>query len=252
MKRVVILLSLSVLLAVSCEMREKEPQVSNVNFTTCRQSELRSSSDLSSKVDVEFLNGGVQIKYYHFEVRCDFTTVNVTHTFVNGVLNITQQGDGSARCICYTDVSYTISGISQNHVNVVFINGVQVYCYNEENQSRCDQDVVISQTEYEKAPNNPVSIIEMKIAANCLKIKISSSGCSGNTWIIKLIGQGNYNKSDPPQTSLRLSLENKELCDAVITKDVSFNLEPLIEYFKHHGTNKLYLNVSGKGILFEY
>ena len=130
MKRVVILLSLVVFLAVSCEKNEQEPQVSDVSFTPCQQSELRSSSEVSSKVDVEFTKEGVQIKYYNFEVHCDFTTVNVTHTFVNGVLNITQQGDGNARCICYTDVSYTISGISQSQVNVIFINGVQVYCHN--------------------------------------------------------------------------------------------------------------------------
>jgi hypothetical protein len=77
-------------------------------------------------------NKGVQIMHYYFAVTCDFTTVNVTHTFVNGVLNIIQQGfPNQANCICYTDVSYTIDGISQNEVNVIFINGVQRYCYNE-------------------------------------------------------------------------------------------------------------------------
>ena len=84
---------------------------------------MRSNNEFSDKVDVEFTGKGVQITYYKFEVTCDFTTVNVTHTFVNGVLNIIQQGDGDARCICYTDVSYTISGISKNQVNVIFIAG---------------------------------------------------------------------------------------------------------------------------------
>ena len=133
MKRAVVLLSLGVFLVVSCEKKEQEIQVSNVSFTPCKQSELRSSSELSSEVDVEFTNGGVQIKHYNFGVHCDFTTVNVTHTFVNGVLDITQKCDGNARCMCYTDVSYTISGISQNQVNVIFINGVQVYCHNDDN-----------------------------------------------------------------------------------------------------------------------
>ena len=126
MKRAVILLSLGAFLAVSCEKREQEPQVSDVSFTPCQQSILR-SNNLSDKVDVEFTSNGVQITHYNFAVTCDFTTVNVTHTFVNGVLNITQQGyPNQANCICYTDVSYTINGISQNEVNVIFINGVQV------------------------------------------------------------------------------------------------------------------------------
>ena len=131
MKRVAILLSLGVFLTFSCTEKEQVTQVLNVNFTPCKQSELR-SSELSSNVNVEFSNNGVQILYYNFEVPCDFTTVNVTHTFVNGVLNITQQGDGNARCICHTDVSYTIDGISWNEINVIFINGVQVYCHNDE------------------------------------------------------------------------------------------------------------------------
>ena len=130
MKKVAILLSLGIFLTVSCEKREQEPQVSTVSFTPCQQTKAR--NDVSDRVDVEFTNGGVQITYSNFMVTCDFTTVNVTHTFVNGVLNITQQGSpNQAKCICHTDVSYTINGISQNEVNVIFINGEQVYCYND-------------------------------------------------------------------------------------------------------------------------
>ena len=103
----------------------------NVSFTPCKQNELR-SSELSSKADVEFTDKGVQITYYNFEVTCDFTDVNVSHTFTNGILNITQEGSpNQANCICYTDVSYTIEGISKDEVNVIFINDVQVYCHND-------------------------------------------------------------------------------------------------------------------------
>jgi hypothetical protein len=53
-------------------------------------------------------------------------------------LNITQQGfPNQADCVCYTDVSYTISGISQREVNVIFINGEQVYCYNDNGNDDC-------------------------------------------------------------------------------------------------------------------
>jgi hypothetical protein len=131
MKRIAILLGLAVFLTFSCVEKEQESQVSNVSSTPCQQSNLKSSG-FSDKVDVEFTNESIQITYYNFKVTCDFTTVDVTHTFVNGVLNITQQGSpNQANCICYTDVSYTINGISQDEVNVIFINGVQVYCYNE-------------------------------------------------------------------------------------------------------------------------
>ena len=246
MKRAVILLSLIVFLAVSCENREQETQVSDLSFTPCQQDDLRSSGEVSSKVDVKFTNEKVQIKHYNFEVHCDFTTVSVTHTFVNGVLSIIQQGDGDARCICYTDVSYTISGISQSQVNVIFINGVQVYCHNS--QSNCDKDVIISETEYKTAPNDLVSILDMEISGNCLNIRFAASGCSGNSWVLNLIDAGVVAESYPCQRSLRLSLENKEMCKAYITKEISFNIEDL----QIEGNDKVSLNIAGQQLLYEY
>ena len=147
MKKVVVLISLGVFLTVSCGKREQEAQVSNVSFTPCQQTKA-TKNELADKVDVEFTNKGVQITHYNFAVACDFTTVNVTHTFVNGVLSITQQGTpNQANCICYTDVSYTINGILQNEVNVIFINGEQVYCYNDNEENR-DLDIVKSDIKY--------------------------------------------------------------------------------------------------------
>ena len=127
------LVAVTLFAAVGCNKLNIPPETdNNISFTPCQQTELKSRNEFSDKADVEFTGKGVQITHYKFEVTCDFTTVNVTHTFVNGVLNITQQGfPNQAKCICYTDVSYTIDGVSQNEVNVIFINGEQVYCYNE-------------------------------------------------------------------------------------------------------------------------
>lgn len=344
MKRVTILLGLVMFLASSCEKIEQNPQVSNVSFTTCKGDLLKNNS-IKNNVDVGFTNEGVQITYYNFAVTCDFTTVDVTHTFVNGVLNITQQGfPNQANCKCYTDVSYKIDKIKQNEVNVIFINGEQVYCHNDNvneegyvtfganyhvincistvtvfiddenigtlqqsvdtisecgeegnltkkiavgkhtyrveirggctkdiagtfvisenkcekifidyyqifnSQSNCDQDVIINQAEYENAPNHPVSIEDMQIEDNCLRIKFASSGCSGSTWVVKLIDMGVVAESYPCQRTLRLSLDNKEACLAVIDKEMSFNIEDL----QIHGDNKVLLNISGTWILYEY
>ena len=143
MKRVAILLSLVMLFTVSCVKNELETQqVPDVISTPCKQGILKSSG-FSDNVVVEFTNEGVHITHYNFEVPCDFTTVNVTHTFVNGVLNITQQGfPNQANCICHTDVSYTITGISKNEINVIFINGEQVYCYNENGNNQEKKSLV--------------------------------------------------------------------------------------------------------------
>ena len=141
MKKAAVLLSLAVFFTVSCAKKEQEePQVSTVSFTPCQQVKAK-SNELSDKVDVKFTNEGVKITYYNFEVTCDFTTVNKENTFVNGVLNITQQSyPNQAKCVCYTDVSYTINGISKNEVNVIFINGEQVYCYKENEGNQDDLD----------------------------------------------------------------------------------------------------------------
>ena len=172
MKRVVFLLVLGVFLAVSCENRElEESQVSNVSFTPCQQSNLKSSG-LSDKVDVTFTDNDVQITYSNFEVTCDFTTVNITHTFVNGVLNITQQGTpNQADCICYTDVSYTINGISQDEVNVIFINGVQVYCHNDNDS--------IDFSNIEDLHAQPLRIIQKCIQGKWRVLEVSRWGFLG-------------------------------------------------------------------------
>ena len=145
MKKVALLFILGVFLTDSCTKKEQEVQVPNVSFTPCQQTK-STKSEVSGKVDVEFTKEGVKITYYNFEVTCDFSIVNVTHSFVNGFLNIMQQGSpNQANCICHTDVSYTINGISQNEVNVIFINGEQVYCHNnsgeDEDKEPYDNDM---------------------------------------------------------------------------------------------------------------
>ena len=116
------------LMGTACENKEMKE---GVVCTPCQQNSLRSSK---LSVDVTFTNEGVRITYHDFAVTCDFTTVNVTHTLANGVLTISQQGyPNQADCVCYTDVSYTINGILQHEVNVIFVNGLQVY-YNNDNE----------------------------------------------------------------------------------------------------------------------
>ena len=250
MKKLTILLGLAVFLAVSCEKNQPDSRISNVSFTPCQQDSETKSKSLSDKTDVEFTNDGVKIMCPGFVVACDFTTVNVTHTFENGVLNITQQGyPNQAKCLCYTDVSYTIEGVLQNKVNVIFINGEQVYCHNNgNNQSDCDQDVIISQTEYNNAQSDPVTIIDMNIEGNCLKIKFGASGCSGDNWVVKLIDSEAVAESLPCQRALRLCLGHIGICAAYFENEISFNIESL----QIQGNRSVQLNILGKSILYEY
>lgn len=134
--------------------------------------------------------------------------------------------------------------IAENECKKIFVDYWQIF--NKEND--CDQEVIISEDEYKNAPDSPVSINEMKIVGNCLKIKFSASGCDGNSWVVKLIDMGAVAESNPSQRTLRLSLDNKEMCKALITREISFDIENL----QIEGAKKIQLNILGKSILYEY
>lgn len=118
-------LVLTAAFAVSCENPSVEvvtPQVNNITFEEC--------IDVSNYVpparfSVEFTNEGVNITHYLLQVNCMFNNVLINSTFDNRVLNITEldEPNSIANCICYTNVSYTINGISKNDIDTILING---------------------------------------------------------------------------------------------------------------------------------
>ena len=97
----------------------------------------------------------------------------------------------------------------------------------ENTQYDCEDSVIVSDIEYNSAPDDHVTINNLEITGDCLKINFSSSGCSGETWKIKLIASEIIMLSNPPQRNIRLSLENKELCQAVIGKEIIFDISEL-------------------------
>jgi len=117
------------------------------------------------------------------------------------------------------------------------------------NQNSCDFETIISADQYVNLPNHQLNINSLTISNNCLKINFSSGGCDGNTWKLKLIDSGDIMESNPPQRNLRLSLKNEELCEAYITKELTFEISNL----KVDGS-KVQLNItnSDENILYEY
>ena len=144
---------------------------------------------------------------------------------------------------CTKDITGTFI-ISENQCEKIFIDYLQVF----NNQSGCDQDVIISETEYQNALSESFAIMEMQIEGDCLKIRFGASGCDGSTWAVKLIDSGMVAESYPCQRTLRLTLDNKELCDAFITKEIAFNIKDL----QIRGDDRVALHISGYEILYEY
>lgn len=124
-------------------------------------------------------------------------------------------------------------------------------CSNDDNgiSNSCDLETIISAEQYENAPSVQLNINSLEINGNCLKINFSSSGCSGDTWELKLIDSEVVLKSNPPQRNLRLSLKNQEACEAYITKELTFDISNLQVDGK-----KVQLNLtnSNDNILYEY
>lgn len=116
--------------------------------------------------------------------------------------------------------------------------------------SDCDQQTIISAEQFENAPNAPLTIIDMSIEGDCLRINFSASGCSGESWEIKLIDKGVILESSPPIRLLRVSLLNNEACLAVFTRDLTFDLTEL----QVANENEIFLNIanSDEQILYMY
>ena len=119
----------------------------------------------------------------------------------------------------------------------------------ESGPNGCDLGTVISQELYRKAPSDEATINSLEIEGDCMRINFSASGCSGESWKITLIDSGSILESDPPQRNLRFSLDNNELCEAFITKNLTFNIKNLrVE----GGRVQLNLTNSGDQVLYEY
>ena len=119
---------------------------------------------------------------------------------------------------------------------------------------QCDQEVLINAEEYITAPNDLLTINSLEIKGDCLTINYSSSGCSGDSWELMLIDADVILESYPPQRNLRLSLKNDEMCDAYLTKEITFDIFELqVEGNLDYG-KKVLLNItnSDNQILYEY
>lgn len=122
-------------------------------------------------------------------------------------------------------------------------------CSEDDNLPLVDSFVLIDSDAYSSTLSDNYTIRSVKIDGDFLTIKFSASGCSGESWKVKLIDSGAVAESLPPQRYLVLSLENYELCEALITKELTFNIAAL----RVDGKG-VWLNFKNfeEGILYEY
>jgi len=114
----------------------------------------------------------------------------------------------------------------------------------------CITEVTIDLDLYDKGPKDDVQLLSSAISGDCLMLSISASGCDGSTWTTAIYDQGLVAESSPEQRYLRISLDNREECDAVITKDITFDLSPI----QIQNDGRLILNIQGsdESLLYNY
>jgi hypothetical protein len=90
---------------------------------------------------------------------------------------------------------------------------------------------------------------DIKIIGNCLKIKYAGSGCDGESFDVDLIDSGAIDETTIEQRNLKFKLIENEDCEAVIIKEISFDLTPL-----QINNKKVLLNIEKweESILYEY
>lgn len=138
-----------------------------------------------------------------------------------------------------------------NLIAFIFLSGVLLTSCRSTDQFKhiCDQPTIISAEIYESAPTDAVTIHKLEIEGHCLKINFGASGCSGDSWVVKLVDSEAIMESYPPRRNLIFSLKNEELCQAYFTREMTFDLKDL-----QVDGNKVILQITNTGdeMLYEY
>jgi len=103
-----------------------------------------------------------------------------------------------------------------------------------------NESVVINNNLFIETTTNNYTITDVNLNGNLLSIKISSSGCCGDSWAAVLVDADEILESNPVQRNIKFSLENTEACLAIFEKEFTFEIGVLKEDF-----TEVILNLTG-------
>lgn len=114
----------------------------------------------------------------------------------------------------------------------------------------CDAETIVDNELYENTQSAFYTFGNVEINGDCLSITISSSGCSGETWELELVGSEGVMGSFPVQRNIKVVLTNNEACLAVFSREWTFDLLPL----QVNGESQVTLNLQdfSEPILYSY
>ncbi len=101
-----------------------------------------------------------------------------------------------------------------------------ISCTDDDPSFMSSEQVIISDSELDSAPRDALEIQSLSIDGDRLTIRFSASGCNGDSWKVRLIGSEFVLEPIPPIRAMLLSLDNDEDCEALITREVTFDITP--------------------------
>ncbi len=104
--------------------------------------------------------------------------------------------------------------------------------------SDCDSPVLVDADLYDSAPSDEFQFHSVSIDGNCLKLAVQYGGGCEEV-IFQLIDASVVMESFPIQRNVRLSLEDNDPCEALVTQELSYDLTPL----QVDGYSKIILNL---------
>ncbi len=141
----------------------------------------------------------------------------------------------------------------KNTILFLFLSLLSLGCLtndtNNSPDSLCDNQSIADADLYQTAPDDPFTFISVQLDGDCLVIKFSYGGGCQET-DVKLIDADVVMESYPVQRNIRLSLNDTDDCEAIVTVERSFDLIPL----RAQGEDKVSFNLAGwdGALLYEY
>lgn len=106
--------------------------------------------------------------------------------------------------------------------------------------SNCDKVTVVSDSRFENAPRDDFDFVSAEIEGDCLEVAVRyGGGCGGAKF--ELIGNNVLKESLPLQRFVVISFDDKDNCEALIIKTLSFDLTPL----QVGNTNEVAIRING-------
>lgn len=108
--------------------------------------------------------------------------------------------------------------------------------------SSCNENAQIeTETNFNSIETNNYVIQNVVLTNNCLAITLSSSGCNAVNWDMNLFSHNNFTAVYPLQRFAKIELINNEMCLAVFSKTISFDLTP----YQVQNQNQVTINLEG-------